>query len=913
MRCFSLTNAASTSCVSNGNQAICDYYICSDSVLCDEYAESFATTQAAIDAAAQKPDTNISRFFFVTAGTDNSITVPSAINGLSFNNMGLTSSHYIPIGELKFVNSSALRFLSFDGILVGGSILLVDSMEQLDFSLNNSQISSSLSVSGGEGSNFLISNQTVLGPNQTLWLKILNGTLIIRDSFIHQNTSFHLEGNTKMSMDQCQLTNDFWVTLQPLSSLIMTNTDQISSPTVFFSKSSRFLPYEKPEGEPERERQITLAGNFFNNSVTLLGSLMSGHLSENRFAAVHDRFEFDNDYRTNRTVPHYSPNLIVGATCISNLSIVNNSFESGTFFLDYPAGDRICQIANPYKNGTVIEFNRFPAAGEIQFTTRLQLKLPLPPAMSTTTSLGDEIKSTMSQKEIYETYQISVERNFWGSAFGPWLCCNDIRGGSWVTTFLNPSQWCLDPECTRFSTTLIPQACVSYGCPQNFSSAELIALIMISLSAFIAIINTLIVVAYRIVVRFSLEHLKNIAQVDLIRRMISILISSLVTSCFADLASIATVLIILHRNGVTPIAPGQHLMEFTSLIVNYILASIAGLHLSLNVLLIVAGFLHKTRPTLLSTLGSKFYVWNVLFLCITSVLSFVWIPHDILDTKKFQGGDDRDITNPSLLSWVIYVPIVINLLSGLLVLVPTHTLNQLMYHFEYATINTALEGALLKGLASSPKIHRRILVVRVAMVAAGLVGLCVLGFIITGIIYPERFYSPGIRFLAPKYQFRVRSGVALIFSIFTFVAIVLNFVLTFSYNRVALLTALIIVLLASSLSGSYDVIFWIHLRLNSFTDDFWCDLNIGFNVAFTLCSLIVVLLLYFLRAHILKIIPQQAVTNLNQHLDLIWSASPHESQNQYIPILTDDSNDESLASSVSSDAPVSRKFPSINH
>ena len=844
----------------------------------------------------------LSQFWISINVPSESITIPAALSAVSLSclNPGPKNGH-AALKSLTFADSGAIRFLELSGISLAPTIpsisrncLNVDSRMQFEMKIRRSRLLCGMSMRGSvSGSSVSISDDSVLGvasnPELKLYIETNDGLVNISDSSLYLNATFNVHGETEVRLQDLELWDHLWTTLSPQSFALLNQT--LSNFTViFFTNATLESPYIGGENASKPERQVTVLYNSFKDALTLLGTSVSGYIYRNSFEAVLGRFEYDDDFRTNRTIPHWSPNLVLSATCDTQLSILENEFHSGTFFLDYPGLRHMCVERNPYAHGrTNVTHNRFAGYLNPKFNIWADLKVPLPPAMSTTSSLGTATVRSMGKEQFVSTYGISAHFNWWGASTGPWMCCHNVVGGTWVTNFVDPSYWCVDNSCTSFSTSSLSTDCVLYGCIQRFSKSELIAFAIITALTFLALIIAIFIVAIPIHRGFAEKQLRNLVLDDLLLRLMHLWRIALMVSAATCLACIAVIGILLERNYRTPISPRQYRLKPPTMIVLFTIGSLAIIEFFFIAVVLIAAKFRLTKPKALNLTLSRFYGWTTFFLCATAVLSLGWVPDDMLETKNFQGGDDTDLTLTSPLSWYIYVPVLINVLCGVLVLIPTHMLNQLMYHYEYAKINTALEVALLKGLASSPTISRRALILRIGAIITSFLGFVVIGLSISGMVYPEKFYEIGLRFLTPKTVFRMRSGLTIIFTIICLLANLLTIWVTFSYNRVALLTTLLVALLASCLAGIYDVSFWLRMRRDA--NRLWCDLNLGFSVTFTLLSIIITFLIYNLRAQILREIPMRALSNLNQHLDLVWSASPDHVP-AYIPISTTDNDSD---------------------
>jgi hypothetical protein len=849
-----------------------------------------------LEAAARKSTpTVLSQFWLLPGSVSGSVVVGRSITAINilaqYTDESLAKPH---VESVDFIEEgSTLRHFGLYGVEIVGhgvnsasACLTIKSRVNSTFHLNNGGIFCSLEVQNLLNSTTLrVSNHSVIGVLESsdhINIAIKNGHVVLEDAIVALNISIYVQGIGMFNVSRASISRSVWVEISASTSVFFQDTST-TDPIVFLTSASRNNPYRGV-----LQKQFYLSSNQFNGSVSLVGSTVVAILVDNIFHGNLNRFEVDNDERTSRDVPHYSPNLILGASCTVDALITRNRFTSGTFYMDYPDSSnktRPCiGTLNPYTVGLKIKGNIFDGPPEpIKITPSFLLSRPLAPAVSVTTSLDTSLPET-----VFPDLIIDLKHNWWGASTGPWFCANNAIGGAWTSKFIDNSQWCLDINCTSFSNVNFDQWEIIRGCPMWLNTNEIIVVICFSVIALLIIIVSIIYLIYQDKKKFSQKHFINLMREDLLADLTPIFTFALVASSLVAACSMIDCYIVLSRNAATHVAPQQRRLQYIAVIIFWIFFAMAAAQILLNLLAILFIRLRRKRPDFLQFYASKFYACTVLVLCATAVLSFIWIPADSLNTKAIQGGDYKNVTITATMTWFVYFPIMLTIAFAVITLIPVHTLNQLLYHYEYAKINSALETALLKDLASSPDVNKRALRVRVLAIVSALACLVTLGFTISTIKSPELFYKPSMRFLSPTATFRARSTIGLTFVITAFVSNLLAVWVTFSYNRVALLTALVIAMIASCLGEALDSVLWISFLNSPMANILWCYLNMGSSGVYVLTSAVTIILTYQLRSTVLEELPLRSISNLNLHLDRVWGSAPDHVISQYLSLTSDD-------------------------
>jgi hypothetical protein len=609
-----------------------------------------------------------------------------------------------------------------------------------------------------------------------------------------------------------------------------------------------------PHGD-ETAASIRIFTSTFTHPIIIEGHQYTTAIYNNKFGILSDAP--NGVMKSNSTCP--STSLSIHAKCSAIAYLDSNDFYSG------PVG----LISDCTLSGMVpIYFrargNRFPIFQNADGV--------IVPAISFDSQQINDPSFFISQGSI-----LDASGNWWGDSSGPWVCCNSLGKGSYATTLIDTSRWCINPECGAFSASVMDDNCKTRFCSLKLSKS-LTGLFATSFGIGILLL-LLVTVASIVQIKrtFSTASYQSMPVVDLLEQASLIQLRSCFAAIFGSILYIIATYILLKGNRQSLAAPRQQRLpgEGSTLLVLFLVHG--AFHLVICLSFIIALLLRHWKPGLLKFLSNKLNMLNILLLaeiipvtiCIIGFLFPKQSWHTM--TVSFTCGNTSNIPGRSAILCIL--PVVLVSFVSATIAIPNQILNNLLYHHDYMRINSSIEKSLLKELLRSPVTKQKTLRLRVA---AGITILAAVAWIVGQSLssLSPRSNSSVTMGVSSKLAFNIsRFVVSFGFSVAAVLILIAIFWLSFNYKRPSVITFLacclaicgfvctinlVIVSIAAAQGASNNGVYRMAI------------LELPTEIFFVLCVIICLAMLAVLRKHVLKRLPQLAVENLNGYLDEAW-------------------------------------------
>lgn len=899
-------------CSPSGTPIQCTYYVCDPNSLVGcpvANITAFPTLAAAMESARTEVPENAETTFFVSYGTTAApYSVPRKLQSLKI--VGVSADHSrVAVACPNFDSAETTQTLRLQLLELSATTssahncLNLTSSGRLSLKVQQVTFNGPVNLVGGADSNFAIRFANFTAPaDATTHIAVVDGFFALEFALVTSLAKFSASGHTSAYVSSVTFEKRFTLALGPTSSA-MVSLSQFKSTADFLYASTLQNYFVPPPGS--LDRQLLFLNNVCNDSATFSGEVVSADIRQNEFYGVKGEFEKlmlppKNENSARHPVVRLSPTLVLSAQCVSNVTIESNDFASGTFYVDLPLPSNAVACAksidsektgssspvyNPYfAPNTIIRKNRFssstadlppnkkilcPRVGSGQDLCEAML-----PAVSITASISNQLADIFKTRASREQFIVDLSGNWWGTGAGPWTCCNpNSLGSSFTTPLLNASLWCTDPKCHSTSPTVLPPSCIMSGCEVKYPKGGLAVLIVVSVLALLLLLSTIVAAVYILKKHFSVAKIEVSDQQDLIEKLLVPWRRMLIVSAIGVLLNWFIIGSILGINGQLKIAPGQFNLRPTTVAAYGTLLATATLQLLANLIVVS---LNVPRRQGRDRFFGYYYALTIFLVCTTVFSSLLWIPAEYLNESRLEGNPTKTITVPSpLLSYLIYVAIAINLLSGICSIIPTHLINHLANNYEYARINTALELSLLKNLAASPAARSKAKLVRAFAAIGVVIALALIFFSIAGMAKPENYYNKEARSLAPRTLLRIRIGLETGYTLLALLACLGAIVATYyQKNRIWHLTALIIMTLCCIFSSIFAIYLWVSLLTTSaFVSETYVAILVPLHSVFLITLSGLIISLFRLRKYILDEIPAIAYDALNDHLDSTWNSN----------------------------------------
>lgn len=899
-------------CDSFLDSTTCTYYICESPShptcpnVTDTVYESIGAAMTA--AVATSPSDSDSQFLLFGDLSSEQYVIPRQLPRVSFVGSG-NGVHTTAIKCPKFESSAAPQKLALQRLRMtaaSDSCLKIASSSRLEVSFDDILSQGSISLTGGSNSRFTFhlaqisgrssSNLTISGSDAyvsfTSSLVDINATLLLKNS----TTFYETDVSWMASVD---------THLAPSASGSISQS-RFGGSTSFNFETSIDNPFVPPMGSSDR--QLIFINNNCSHSVAFIGAAVSADINYNFFVGTSGLWslseELGIDSKVAKQMDHNSPSLILFARCAANITVLGNTFADGTFYIDFPESANECGILNPYVAPyTRITKNRFGALFSMKrdlcpkFSTGEETCEPLRPAVSTS-AIGLAQRANMPAH--YASLVVDLSENWWGTSHGPWVCCNSNErssiDGAFTSNFFNLSRWCTDENCHQTSDKVLSLKCITTGCEAHFSHFMLPAITTFILVALFMLLVALIYTMMRLKIDFKTVKIQTTPQDELVDKLRPRWMVCLATSSVGFLFCMIVIGGILATSAGVDIVPWQLKLRPVSIVAYLLLFVTAGLQICLNLFMLGSTMLRRAYPSATPSMIGYFFGITVFLLCTSAFASLLWVPSEYLTTASLQGGPSKTLTSPSgTLTYIIYIPLIINALASLLVLIPTNLLNKLMNHLEYAKVNKKIERELLAGLLRESAVESRLRYVRFASPLPIMLSAAILAISLIGLVSPGIYYPSGVGPLVPKTYLRLKLGLELVYTIVTFVAAIAAVVVTFRRVRVSQISGFAFVLLACGFASAYGIYMWAAaLTRNDLIDKAWPHILIPLHSLLLASLLLIVVTLLALRKALLEQVARFDVTALGTKMgsaqESYGSINYSAERKGYAAIASDDSS-----------------------
>lgn len=626
----------------------------------------------------------------------------------------------------------------------------------------------------------------------------------------------------------------------------------------------------------EYDTHVFMRSNHFINGALFMAPYFDLDIQENFFSTV----------EVPGLIP--SPNLWLNASSSAVGFLTHNTFLNGTAYLIIPAStikplEECTNIINSYTK-LRIRANQFP---------------PHSVNASLTVFWATDCKISSSH---FQKLVIDANHNWWGHAGGPKLCCNPDGEGGYTSQFIQPDHWCTDSECRNFAKETLAEQCVTRCCAPDMRAGRQTTLIAIGVLTHLLLFAGIIVVTVFVRRNYGAAAFQTGNRTDLINKLAPILGMSLVISTLAAIGVLGIAGILSIPYWTDHNLPRQSSIQMIGVLASLIFAFDVLMQLIANSFLTVAILKRDKWPRFIKFFSSKIFIANCINVVYILTWAVIWITYVATEPPvcyspktRFYAfnisfgnivGFDTNLTHMYALA---LVPIA---LFSIIVIIPQNALNQVLYHFEYVCINTAVETTLGQDLLKSPKLSRegkrlRIVAFFPFSFCFTLMAMCLYSIIKT----PEVPLSAAMNHASLLVWGFPRFANTLGCAFAGAVASALAIFVSFSYNRPTLISVLTyisaIVSIAIADFNLAEIIAAAALPSSDVKKAFVLHGSYQIVGNITIIFLIVLaVLLYKLGNNVTSTIPNLARNNLNQHLDRAWLS--HNSQEYASAYLTED-------------------------
>lgn len=868
--------ASPSNCVESFSSTTCTYYVCGTAShsACPNVSDTVYTSigSAMTAAASTSPLGSESQFLLFGDLTQESYEIPRTLPRASFVGSGRgvnTNAIKCP----KFESDETTQKLAFRGLTLSSdsACIVLASTVKLEASFVDVTLDGYVHLMGAPKSRIEFNDVKHSGsPGSSLDISVVDSYISFISSTINARTALKLRAGTVLYVNRVAWFHSVNVEFATSASATISQSLFTASSEFQFAITKQ-TPFVAPFGSTDR--QLVFLNNNCSSAITLLGSALSADVHYNTFAGMKGLLSVALDKKDDSQMTiHTSPSLVLFAQCASNVSVLGNVFTEGTFYVDFPSADSDCGVLNPYiAPYTRITKNRFSTASSLrrnlcpQFSTGEETCEPLMPAVSTS-AVGIAERANLPNQ--HAQLVVDLSENYWGTAHGPWVCCNpndeSASSGAFTTNFFNLSRWCLDEDCGQTSPKVLSLKCITTGCEANFSHFMLPVVVTFVLVTFFILLVTLIYTTMRLKLDFKTRLIQNQAQEDLVTQLTPRWLASLGTSAVGLLFNAIIIGAILITSSGVEVVPWQLKLRPSSIVAYLLLLVTAAVQIVLNLTLIASYMLRRAYPTAVRSLTRPFLASTVFLLCTTVFASLLWVPSEYLTKSSIQGGATRTLTNPSgTLTYLVYIPILINVLACLLVLGPTNLLHKLMHHIAYAKINRKMERELLKGLSAELNVENRMQFLRFVSIVPLVISLPVFILSFVGLVQPSVYYTSEFASLVPKSLLRTRMGLETAYAGIAVAASILSLVITWGRPRVSHVTSLAYTTLGCSFASLFGIYLWAStLVRNQLVQKVWAYVLIPLHASMLVALLLLMFALFSLRRVLLEHISNYDVSGL---------------------------------------------------
>lgn len=757
----------------------------------------------------------------------------------------------------------------------------------------DTEVSCNLKVASTSSITFALNSSLVCAsPCVDSSFQVRSGSVSLDAGTYSQPVSIELSQGSVFAATSINFTSDVVLRLDNFSSVSAVNNWFDAGLSVYSSQLD--------------QSKVQFIENTFMAGFRLQGVSIGATIRGNDF------FGYNNTFSIRRPMQ----SLLLSARCIAKLNIQNNYFRNGTVFLEMPAPAETsksgCEdVRNPFailgvdgQQSTIIRKNRFALPATTETMWGDILPIPVIPVLSLTASADSPTKEFDSGDE---RYMVQASQNFWGSGTGPWLCCNPFGNGSFVDQLLNSSDWCVDAACTTTSNVAFEDECLAQGCPQTLSAAEFGTYIALMVLAGIILILVIALVLHQRLRYFTLERMQHEDRAVLIDRACEIL---RLVSCGAMLAAmgvLAANTMLLVKNRYTSTAPRQRRFQLDGLAVLQSELVVTLVFLICNIVLVVAICIRRRFPKVLDFCVGKIMFIHLFWLIFEFTFAVVFVPvqlatqYSVLGQIRVLGRGDAELTLPTHLYPLLLVLVVPSLFMFLVVYMAGSLVVDLLHHYEYSKITSALEKALMKHLAESEKINRQARFLRYAIIPQFLLAAVFFSCVVYETVdsmksaygmntneyflhYPAEAYAdlpPAVTaMLLNPLRWLSTAGS----SGWILVSLIATITLTFYYQRVAFMTVVLVGTLLGTSGCEYNVIIEGFCFLGTKNPMVFSlkGLTFALSVLLMISTLFMLIFLWRLRRNVINELPKLAVSNLNLHIDDLWLARNTSSDGSYL-------------------------------
>lgn len=869
--------ALPSNCAESISSVVCTYYVCGSASQssCPNVTDTLYTTigSALTAAGSTSPSGSESQFLLFGDLAQESYVVPRTLPRASFVGSGSganTNSVKCP----KFESVATTQKLALHSLtLTASDAACIDLASDVALEVKMSQVSiaGSLLLTGASKSRFDFRQVKLSGPSSSkLSIAASDAYVSFVTSVISLNSFIDVGTTSVLYVTDASWLGDFSASLNPTASAVV-SLSRFTRSTTFQFAITKQSPYVPPMGNTDR--QLVFLNNNCSSAVALLGSAVSADVHYNTFAGMKGQMVLNMAQNSHpQVIEHSSPSLILFARCASNVSVLGNSFSEGTFYIDFPSSESECGVINPYVAPfTRITKNSFNSANSLKrnlcpkFSTGDEMCEPLLPAVSTS-AVGIAERANLPNQ--HESLVVDLSENFWGTSHGPWVCCNSneesASSGAFTTNFFNLSRWCLDANCHTISPKVLSLRCITTGCEANFSQFMLPVVVSFTLITVIMLLVALIYTVMRIKLDYKTRLIQDKSQEDLVAQVTPRWLVCVATSSVGFLFNLIIIGGILITSSGAEIAPWQLKLRPTSIVAYLLLLVTAALQIMFNLVMITSHMLRRAYPTAVRSASGFFFGSTVFLLCTTVFASLLWVPSEYWTKSSLLGGATKTLTSASgTLTYLIYVPILINVLAGLLVLAPTNLLHKLMHHIAYAKINRKMERELLKGLTAEVAVENRMRFVRFVAPLSILLALTVFVLSLIGFAHPSTYFHSNVASLVPTSLLRVRMGLETTYTAIAFVAAIIAVVITYRRPRVSHATSLAYIALGCSFASLFGIYMWTAtLARNELVQRVWAYVFIPLQACLLASLLLLMFALFSLRSVLLAQISNYDTSSL---------------------------------------------------
>jgi hypothetical protein len=631
---------------------------------------------------------------------------------------------------------------------------------------------------------------------------------------------------------------------------------------------------------------MVFGNNFFNQSLQVTGVAWSAKVYNNSILKYYDNYMLTPIVgSTSRSLAHWEPSLVFAAICDARIEVTGNIFLNGTFYIDMPYSESthiFCSaVSNPYSMKIFgNQFLKPPGASSMKFDSygAYRNNMRYAPAIAVMGPYSPFVPSKTVKMVPFEAHG-----NWWDDTFGPSLCCLLSGQGSFPTLFVDPSHWCLDPNCRFFSSEIrITAECTMQGCPQFLAPASKSLIILF---AIIGILSSLAGITYSIIsqrMHFTAEKMQHTGVEESLVRASKLFLIGLSGSILGCISTGIVLAMCIASNHTSLLRPLQAVLYPQTLNAGYTIAFLSGVQLIFNSIIFLLVLMRRKCPRVLKFALRLFWVWCAISVCILAINFISWIPslyHSnqpiTTDTLRATGVYVWLLSSP--LNYLMFLAYMMFLLALYGAMIPGRLLHNHICHPEYVKITTTLETSMLAKVVKMTRLETRALWTRWVSVFALFMATTQLGLQITVFVIPTIYYVGRDELRAaftPVGLFRLSFGVS---AGFTLVGIggLIGAIWASRRIRPAGHYTVLSLLLTVAMVGTVDMltkyysVFSIINAVQS-ANITWAIVNTVFSGLCFLSFLASFFLLRSIRSSILKELAKQARMDINAHLDNAW-------------------------------------------